>query len=297
MKTINNNNATTSSSSSSASSSLLLNDGHVVSSPSTITAAVATSNSTSARHVRIQEPAGSNTYHSYTGNNSISYQGNYRKGQDDNNNNVDIDDEDKNDSIDDDDDDFFDESTFAFAHLKPSQRKEAVAAERLSIRLLSIPDDDEMSADQIVRKSLRLLEADESSFIDGAAREMKVREVEDDDDDKINEAGKVISSPLDRMRRRKQAKRRFFFMIGSAIVFLIIALMVAIYFIATFVVGPPSQPVGAYQLIERQEGNDFFQYYTFYEGVSFVSFIAGMIFGLRPYYSLSHFLLHFLLFF
>ena len=32
------------------------------------------------------------------------------------------------------------------------------------------------------------------------------------------------------------------------------------------VVGPPNQPVGPYTLIERQEGEDFFPYYSFYEG-------------------------------
>lgn len=48
---------------------------------------------------------------------------------------------------------------------------------------------------------------------------------------------------------------------GSAIATAIMAIWIRLRF-----AGPPNQPVGPYELIERQEGDDFFQYYNFYEG-------------------------------
>lgn len=36
--------------------------------------------------------------------------------------------------------------------------------------------------------------------------------------------------------------------------------------VSSLVVGPPSEPIGPYKLVEVQEGEDFFDHYTFYDG-------------------------------
>lgn len=41
----------------------------------------------------------------------------------------------------------------------------------------------------------------------------------------------------------------------------------AFFVIGNIVVGPPSQPVGPYKLVQLQEGSDFFSHYTFYDGL------------------------------
>jgi hypothetical protein len=53
-------------------------------------------------------------------------------------------------------------------------------------------------------------------------------------------------------------------MFCAAVIVIIIIAVLVIYGIRY--VGPPNEPVGPYQLLERQEGMDFFSYYNFYEG-------------------------------
>jgi hypothetical protein len=142
-----------------------------------------------------------------------------------------------------------------FSHLQPALRQEALAAERLSIRLLSIPDHDEASADRVVRQSLRLL-----SFM------------ADEEEEGAEEEALEIESPREKELRRVAARRRFWTMISLSVLFVSLMIVGTTYFLSKYLhlrIGqPPNQPVGPYQLVERQEGTEFFQYYTFYEGVS-----------------------------
>ena len=143
-------------------------------------------------------------------------------------------DSDDDDDNDDDDDDL--------SNIHPTLRREALMADRLSVRLLSVQDDDEDETDRIIRKSLRILNQDFSgSFSD-----------EDEEEE------------LER-KEKEAAQRRFRTMIYMAIGGFIL-LGIGLWLTIPVVIGPPNQPVGPYQLVERQEGNEFFQYYTFYEG-------------------------------
>jgi len=161
--------------------------------------------------------------------------------------------------------DDFDEDDFE--DLDPSKRFEAHVADRLSVRLLAIADDDEESHERLLRKSLRLL---------------NIVEDKDDDREEGEEWHDRKPSPRLSLSRRRlsiekeepslleeelaeeAASRRFWTMICMALIGLVTVattLWVGVEFI-----GPPNQPVGRYRLIERQEGIDFFNYYTFYEG-------------------------------
>jgi hypothetical protein len=166
----------------------------------------------------------------------------------------------RNNLVADDEDDDMDDlmALKEFSHLQPALRQEALAAERLSIRLLSIPDHDEASADLVVRQSLRLL-----SFM------------ADDEEEGAEEEVLEIESPREKERRRLAARRRFWTMISLSVLFVSLMIVGTTYVLSKYLhlrIGqPPNQPVGPYQLVERQEGTEFFQYYTFYEGVSLYS--------------------------
>lgn len=145
-----------------------------------------------------------------------------------------------------------DEGSSHFQRMKPSLRQEALAAEHLSVRLLAIDDDDEEAEELILMESLRLAPEVLSSrpsmrrIGSSAARLDGLAMVEEEQVEQV-------------------VKRRVWVMVLLAIGGLIL-LSGLVYVISVQVVGPPNQPVGAYQLVERQEGEAFFDYYTFYEG-------------------------------
>ena len=126
-----------------------------------------------------------------------------------------------------DDDD--DASTEAFYGLKQESfnsdrdRSEAMAAERLSMRLLSIPDDDDEAEDRILRESL--------AFVTFSPAELEAQQRKS-------------------MRLQQQAGGRF----KTMVIMLVVALvLLAIgFYVGAKVIGPPSQPLGPYQLVERQ---------------------------------------------
>jgi hypothetical protein len=141
----------------------------------------------------------------------------------------------------------------AFEKLRPAQQKEARAAERLSIRLLAVDDDDSEEEDFVLRQSLRLLDAgdedDEGKGARSAARSSRIYK-------------KMLDETLEESNRK--ARWSLWTMLTLAAAGLAIA--VATFYVGAKVVGPPNQPTGPYELIERQEGADFFNYYTYYEG-------------------------------
>ena len=134
-------------------------------------------------------------------------------------------------NVDDDDDgyDIFDPSEEAFVSLKggstrdTEKDRESLAAERLSIRLLAIPDDDEEEHDRILRESLH--------FVSLSTEVQKRKSI----------------------RAQQQAGGRIGFMIAMVVAGFVL-LGIALY-VGAKVIGPPSQPLGRYQLVERQVSN------------------------------------------
>lgn len=134
-----------------------------------------------------------------------------------------------------DDDDEVGDDLDEFNEFKKKARlfdRQSRAADRLSIRLLEVSPDDE---DRILRETLRLSEQQ----FPGSPHE-------------LSEEG------------ARKAKSR----VNVMLIFAVLALVVltVLMVIGIQYVGPPNEPVGAYQLVERQEGMDFFSYYNFYEG-------------------------------
>lgn len=120
-----------------------------------------------------------------------------------------------------------DEGVEYFTALKDeSVRKESIEADRLSIRLLAVDDDDDETELKILQETLDL-----------------------DVDDYLSPE----KSPEERESIRKttrKASSRFFTM--TALCLLAFGIIFAALWIGAEFIGPPSQPVGPYQLIERQ---------------------------------------------
>ena len=122
-----------------------------------------------------------------------------------------------------------DGSTQAFHNLKreyddDDDDRESLAAERLSMRLLSVPDDDEEGADRILRESLHFVMASQDEI-------------------------EIIKRKS--IRAEKQATGSFttmilLFMVGGVV------LVGLVVWLAPKVIGPPRQPLGPYYLVERQ---------------------------------------------
>jgi hypothetical protein len=163
----------------------------------------------------------------------------------------DDDDDDDDDDDNDDDDDFFDGAE-VFESLKEIDserrlRRESLAADRLSMRLLAIDDDDVELEDQILKETLDvdLSMEDEAAIFPGYDLSRR-------------------RSQIEIQKTTRKAGGRFFTMTGLCL--LAFGLIIAALWIGAEFIGPPNQPVGPYELIERQEGDEFFDYYTFYQG-------------------------------
>jgi hypothetical protein len=134
-----------------------------------------------------------------------------------------------------------------------SLEREMRAADRLSFRLLAVEDNEE-EENRLLRQSLRLASSFERDR--GSDNEDDhVLEVNDDDD---NMSGRA------RFNDESKARNRVWTMIIWAAAGFV--LVVTGIVLVGQVVGPPNQPVGSYTLVEYQSGEEFFQYYSFYEG-------------------------------
>lgn len=126
----------------------------------------------------------------------------------------------------------FDVSTEAFVNLKQEsfaserERRESVAADRLSMRLLACDDNDEEQQDRILRESLALDMASMLSPIELAAKKRQS------------------------IRAEKSAGGRFWIMVIVMVVGL--GFLAVAYYVGAKVIRPPNQPLGPYQLVERQ---------------------------------------------
>lgn len=128
-------------------------------------------------------------------------------------------------------------------------RRESIAADRLSERLLAIDDDDDVLEDMILHEHLHVDKDTPLITLSERERSFQIAKGKEEIEP---------SKPL------KGVGSRLFSMTTLCIVAFGLILL-ALWIGAEFI-GPPNQPVGPYELIERQEGDDFFGYYTFYEG-------------------------------
>jgi hypothetical protein len=128
------------------------------------------------------------------------------------------------------------------------RRRQMRAADRLSKRLLAVEDDAD-EEDRVLRQSLCLIATTTTGMEDS----------EDEED-----AGLTMLADIEEPEDPQKARRRVAMMIVCAA----IGILGVIGTILTVeaVIGPPSQPVGPYTLVELQEGDSFFNYYSFYEG-------------------------------
>jgi len=153
---------------------------------------------------------------------------------------------------DDDDDDEAEESFLA----NKRHQFEARAAEQLSTRLLAVNDDSD-EEDRIVRKSLRLLATTEED------------EGEDDSVIEVISSSRRLprnSSVVFGVELETEPQKRVCSMMLTAVAGVTAAVVALLFFGYRVVIRPPKQPVGPYKLVELQEGDNFFNYYSFYEG-------------------------------
>ena len=141
----------------------------------------------------------------------------------------------------------------AFQALNPHQRHEMRKADALSMRLLAIEDDDEEEQDRVLRQSLNILD-DPSA---GLRTSMSTTQLA---------SSRRLSSSM--LQGPTPSKRKICTSITLSIAGVLTIL--ALFYVGREFVGPPNLPVGPYKLVERQEGEDFFQYYQFYQGADSV---------------------------
>jgi hypothetical protein len=141
---------------------------------------------------------------------------------------------DEGDEDDDDDYDYFDGSEH-YEHMKnvnsdriSSFRRESMAADRLSMRLLAIDDDDDEMEEQILMDTLNL-DLDEAQL---TPRRLSTAEM------------------ANLRKSTRKAGGKFSVMTGLCLV--AFGLIIAALWIGAEFIGPPNQPVGPYELIERQ---------------------------------------------
>ena len=187
-------------------------------------------------------------------------------------------------SDDDDDDDEDDEDDDDILYLRDTSAEESQpygdidremrAADRLSIRLLAVEDNEE-EENRLLRKSLRLSPV----FLKRAARDhAAIEDIDEYDSNGDNIDHQILMerkllddinrSPRMSNKEGMRARKRVRMMIFGAITGLV--LVISGIILVGHVTGPPYQPVGPYTLIERQTGDDFFQYYNFYDGADSV---------------------------
>jgi len=129
-------------------------------------------------------------------------------------------------------------------------RREFIAADRLSSRLLAIDDDDDEMEDLILHETLNV-------DMDTPLINLPERA------DTFQTPTSSTDESIVKLKNWK-AEGRLIFMTSLCV--LACGLIIASFWVGADFIGPPNQPTGPYQLIERQEGNGFLGYYTYLEG-------------------------------
>lgn len=120
-----------------------------------------------------------------------------------------------------------------FSTLKgDSVRRESIAADQLSMRLLAIADDDSEAEDRILKETLQLSDDDDDGGGAGSGLDRSAR----------SQSNASIRQPV---AGRHLCGMISLFLLGSL-------LLMAALFLGVQFIGPPNQPVGPYQLVERQ---------------------------------------------
>eukprot|EP00526_Cylindrotheca_closterium_P013503 CAMPEP_0113647456 /NCGR_PEP_ID=MMETSP0017_2-20120614/25118_1 /TAXON_ID=2856 /ORGANISM="Cylindrotheca closterium" /LENGTH=535 /DNA_ID=CAMNT_0000559509 /DNA_START=176 /DNA_END=1783 /DNA_ORIENTATION=+ /assembly_acc=CAM_ASM_000147 len=139
-------------------------------------------------------------------------------------------------------DEFDDTGNVYFANLKTASiRRESMAADALSTRLLAIADDDSEAEERILRESLQL--------------DVPLHRRSDSFKDLLSESARM---------QQKAARNRFISM--ALLAFVSFAVIGTALYVGVQFIGPPNVPAGPYRLLERQEGENFFDFWSFYEG-------------------------------
>lgn len=117
-------------------------------------------------------------------------------------------------------------------------RRESLMADKLSMRLLAVPDDDSEAEDAILTETLDMEISLRSDPKPGRSR-------------RISSSGSLAAmSYRDPISAKESAFNRLCGMTSLAILGL--ALLGAALYAGAEFIGPPNQPVGPYQLVERQ---------------------------------------------
>ena len=158
-----------------------------------------------------------------------------------------------NDQDEDDDEeeeeDEFDNGQEYFSSLKGDMaRRESIAADQLSMRLLAIADDDSDAEEEILKESLDLLGQGRAGRSRSSGSLSAAGAAGTTYEDFADRSGRSQASS--RMGHKHTARFRLCSMMGVAL--LGFGILVAAFYLGVEFIGPPSQPVGPYQLIERQ---------------------------------------------
>ena len=158
-------------------------------------------------------------------------------------------DNDQDEDDEEEEEDEFDNGQEYFSSLKGDMaRRESIAADRLSTRLLAIADDDSDAEEEIIKESLDLLGQGRAGRSRSSGSLSAAGAAGTTYEDFADRSGRSQASS--RMGHKHTARFRLCSMMGVAL--LGFGILVAAFYLGVEFIGPPSQPVGPYQLIERQ---------------------------------------------
>mmetsp|Transcript_16136 Transcript_16136/g.36996 ORF Transcript_16136/g.36996 Transcript_16136/m.36996 type:complete len:391 (+) Transcript_16136:268-1440(+) len=129
-------------------------------------------------------------------------------------------------------------------------RRQSLLADRLSERLLAIDDDDDVMEDLILHETLNVDMNTPLITLSERPRDGTL-EGTDTNESSVTSVSKTFGGTFCSM---------------TSLCVLVFGVIFGALWMGAEFIGPPNQPVGPYELIERQEGDDFFGNYNFYEG-------------------------------
>lgn len=139
-----------------------------------------------------------------------------------------------------------------FSTLKgDSVRRESFMADQLSMRLLAVADDDSEAEDAILNETLNMMDINGVGVGVGLRSSQGVMDISTRSQSSQSVNMMMGKSYRGDPRAAKQvACSRLFGMIGLVVMGL--ALLITAFLVGVQFIGPPNQPVGPYQLVERQ---------------------------------------------
>lgn len=157
---------------------------------------------------------------------------------------------------------------------RSNARREMRKADNLSRRLLAVQDGDDTQTNRILRKSLKLNHPLTSETASGFfSVETSPTQPSSPGSLRSKPVGRLSMRNTGRFRNRLEdatlesehkVRRKVAWMFTLTVAGLVVVCCLTYFQVRTL--HPPPQPVGAYQLLERLEGEDFFKAFDFYEG-------------------------------